>query len=420
MLRWNIEVVSAAGERRAYAPFETPVAEEAIDPYVVYRRLKPLYSTYRHLGVYERHLESFEERPVLRNETIGQGCVNCHTFLPGAPDRFALSFRGRAGPATLLVQSNRMTRVDRKLGYLAWHPNGKLLAFADNEITQFFHLAGPMNRDVYDARSDLGILHVENRQVEKPAALGAPDRNENWPCWSPDGRHLYYCSGPVLAFEEARRFRYDLHRIPYDPDRNQWGRPERLLAGAEHGLSAHQPRVSPMAGTSCSQGVSRAVSRSFVRRVTCSSSGWTPENGSGCRSTASTRRPGIVGRPTGAGCYTSAADSTACSRACSSRTWILPAGSRNPCSCLRKTRRTTTRAWTTSMRPNWPADPSRFRRRNWPGLTSLLQPRPPHRLQSIGITAATSQELSCRGQVCGSHQPGSGLGTALSPGAPVM
>lgn len=245
VLRWNIEVVSAAGERLAYAPFETPVAEEAIDPYVVYRRLKPLYSTYRHLGVYERHLESFEERPVLRNETIGQGCVNCHTFLPGAPDRFALSFRGRAGPATLLVQSNRMTRVDRKLGYLAWHPNGKLLAFADNEITQFFHLAGPMNRDVYDARSDLGVLHVENRQVEKPAALAAPDRNENWPCWSPDGRHLYYCSGPVLAFEEARRFRYDLHRIPYDPDRNQWGRPERLLAGAEHGLSAHQPRVSP-------------------------------------------------------------------------------------------------------------------------------------------------------------------------------
>lgn len=244
-LRWNIDVRSPTGEWVSYAPFETPVAEEAIDPYVVYRRLKPLYSTYRHLGIYERHLESFEERPVLRNQTIGNGCVNCHTFLPGAPDRFALSFRGRSGPATLLVQSNRISRVDRKLGYLAWHPNGKLLAFADNEITQFFHIAGPVNRDIFDARSDLGILHVDDRKVEKPPVLAAPDRNENWPCWSPDGRHLYYCSGPTLAFEETRRFRYDLLRIPYDPDRNQWGEPELLVSGAEHGLSAHQPRVSP-------------------------------------------------------------------------------------------------------------------------------------------------------------------------------
>ena len=245
VLRWSIGVRGPGGEWVSYAPFETPVAEEAIDPYVVYRRLQPLYSTYRHLGIYQRHLESFDERPVLRNQTIGNGCVNCHTFLPGAPDRFALSFRGRSGPATLLVQSNRISRVDRKLGYLAWHPDGKRLAFADNEITQFFHIAGPVNRDIYDARSDLGILHVEDRKVEKPAVLAAPDRNENWPCWSPDGRHLYYCSGPTLAFEETRRFRYDLLRIPYDPDRNQWGQPELLLSGVEHGISAHQPRVSP-------------------------------------------------------------------------------------------------------------------------------------------------------------------------------
>ena len=165
----------------AYAPFESRVAEEEIDPYVLYRRLRPLYSSYKHLGIYQRHLETFEEKPVLRNDTIEHGCVNCHTFLQGAPDRFAISFRGRFGTPTLLIDSNRISRIDTKMGYLSWHPNGKLLAFAANAITQFFHLAGPVNRDIYDPHSDLRIFHVDDRTVEQPAAIAAPDRNENWP-----------------------------------------------------------------------------------------------------------------------------------------------------------------------------------------------------------------------------------------------
>jgi hypothetical protein len=244
-LSWNIAVRAPAGEWTRYAPFTNRVAEEEIDPYVLYRRLRPLYSTYKHLGVYQRHLETFEETPVLRNETIGQGCVNCHTFQQGAPDRFAISFRGRFGTPTILWTSNRLSRIDAKLGYLSWHPNGKLLAFAANEITQFFHVAGPMNRDVYDVRSDLGIVHLDDHAIEKPPVIAAPDRNENWPCWASDGRHLYYCDGPTVPIEQVRNFRYDLLRIPYDPDQNRWGKPELVVSSAEHRFSAHQPRVSP-------------------------------------------------------------------------------------------------------------------------------------------------------------------------------
>ena len=244
-LRWNIAVRGPAGEWIHYAAFENRVAEEEIDPYLVYRRLRPLYSSYKHLGIYQRQLETFEEKPVLRNDTIEHGCVNCHTFLQGAPDRFALSFRARSGTPTLLIDSNQISRIDTKLGYLSWHPNGKLLAFSDNTITQFFHMAGPLNRDIYDPRADINILHVDSRTVEKPAAIAAPDRSENWPCWSVDGRHLYYCSAPAVTFRDAHNFRYDLLRIPYDPDRNRWGEPETLISGAEHHLSIHQPRASP-------------------------------------------------------------------------------------------------------------------------------------------------------------------------------
>jgi hypothetical protein len=245
VLRWDIAVRDAAGEWIRYTPFDCRVAEHDIDPYLVYRRLHPLYSTYKHLGVYQRHLETFEEKPVLRNETINTGCVNCHTPFAGGADRFAISLRGRNGTPTFLIDGKQISRIDTKMGYLSWHPSGKLLAFADNEITQFFHLAGPVNRDVSDARSDINVFHVKDGAVEKPAAIASPERNENWPCWSPDGGYLYYCSAPTVALHDVSNFRYDLCRISYDPDRNVWGKPETIISAAERRLSAHQPRVSP-------------------------------------------------------------------------------------------------------------------------------------------------------------------------------
>lgn len=244
-LRWDIAVRSRSGEWISYTPFENQVAEEEIDSHILYRRLRPLYSSYRHLGVYQRNLETFEEKPVLRNATIEHGCVNCHSFHQGAPERFAISFRGRFGTPTVLVSSNRISRIDTKMGYLSWHPNGKLLVFSANSISQFFHLAGPDTREVYDPHSDLQVFHVEQRKVEKPPAIDAPDRNENWPYWAPDGRHLYYCSAPVLGLRDVPNLRYDLIRVSYDPDKNQWGEPETLISGAERRMSFHQPRPSP-------------------------------------------------------------------------------------------------------------------------------------------------------------------------------
>jgi len=244
-LRWNVSVREPSGGWVTYAPIENRVAEEEIDRYVVYRRFRPLYTSYRHMGIFQRHLETFEERPVARSETIQHGCVNCHTFQQGDPDRFAISFRVRSGAPTLLVDSNGITRVDTKMGYLSWHPNGKVLAYAANTITQFFHTAGPFNRDVYDPHSDLKIFHVDSRKVETPPAIAQPDSSENWPCWAPDGRHLYFCRAPSIPFREAQEFRHDLVRIPYDPDQNRWGEAETLISGAEHGLSTHQPRVAP-------------------------------------------------------------------------------------------------------------------------------------------------------------------------------
>ena len=221
------------------------VAAEDIDPWLAYRLLKPLYNAYVNVGIYQRHLESFAETPILQNHAFGGGCLNCHTFLANQPAHFALNIRTETNfHPMLLVRSNQIARVDKTLGYLAWHPSGRALAYSANKLSMFFHTVGE-TRDVFDADSNLGLFRVDEGLAEMPPAIGQAERNETWPAWSPDGRFLYFSSAPKLPLNDYRRVRYDLARAAFDLDRNQWGAPEVLVSAAETGLSATQPRVSP-------------------------------------------------------------------------------------------------------------------------------------------------------------------------------
>jgi len=221
------------------------IAREEIDSHLVYRLLKPLYNAYVHLGIYQRDLQTFEQRPVLENQKFGRDCLNCHTFLNHDPGRFALNIRtaNKLNPL-LLVGSNGVARVDKTMGYLAWHPSGRLIAFSANKLSLFTHTREEA-RDVFDAKSDLGIYRVDSNTVVFPPAIGMPDWNETWPEWSPDGRHLYYCRAAPAPIEKYRQIRYDLVRVSYDIEHDQWGDPEVMVSAQETGLSACQPKVSP-------------------------------------------------------------------------------------------------------------------------------------------------------------------------------
>ncbi len=241
--------VSVRGRAGQWTPFQVTtnsIAREEIDRTLVYRLLKPLYGLYLNVGIYQRDLESFDERPVLENSRIEHKCLNCHTPLNHRPDTFAFHTRssGKTQPM-LLVLSNQVARVDKTMGYISWHPSGRLLAFSANKLNLFYHTRGGETRDVFDANSNLGIYRVDSNIVVVPPAVALPDRNETWPSWSPDGRFLYYCSAPRLPVEQFRQVRYDLMRISYDIERDQWGQPEMLLPAQQSNGSAAQPRVSP-------------------------------------------------------------------------------------------------------------------------------------------------------------------------------
>ena len=240
-----VSVRNPQGEWLQFRTITNRIAREPIEDHLVYRLLKPLYNTYVHLGIYQRDLECFQQRPVLENQKFGGDCLNCHTFLNRDPNTFALNVRtsNKLNPM-VLVSSNAAARVDHTMGYLSWHPSGRLLAFSANKLSFFTHTKGE-TRDVFDAKSDLGIYRVDSNVVVFPPAIAMPEWNETWPSWGPAGRYLYYSRAAPLAIERYRQVRYDLVRVSYDLDKDQWGEPEVLVSAQQTGLSACQPRVSP-------------------------------------------------------------------------------------------------------------------------------------------------------------------------------
>jgi hypothetical protein len=244
-LCFDVSVQDARGQWNRFQTVTNSIALEEIDHTLVYRLLRPLYSLYLTVGIYQRDLESFDERPVLENGKIQKGCLNCHTPLNHQPDTFAFHTRsqGKIQPMILVV-SNQVAQVDKTMGYLSWHPSGRLLAFSANKLNLFYHTHGEA-RDVFDSASNLGIYRLDSNTIVVPPPIALPDRNETWPSWSPDGRYLYFCSAPRLPFEKFRQVRYDLMRISYDIDLDHWGEPEVLLSAEQSGLSAAHPRVSP-------------------------------------------------------------------------------------------------------------------------------------------------------------------------------
>jgi hypothetical protein len=242
---WDIAAQTAPSGWTRYLTVTNRIAREEIDGWLAYRRHRPIFNFYKQLGIYQRNLESFDQTRILGKQKFDEGCLNCHTPCNRSPETFAFNIRAHGGKhPMILVVSNQPTRVERTMGYLAWHPSGRRLAFSANKLSLFFHTRGE-TQDVYDANSDLGIYAVDSNAVVFPPPIAAPDRNETWPTWSPDGRHLYFSSAAPQPIQKYRQIRYDLMRVAFDIDTGQWGQPERVISGADLGLSVTQPKISP-------------------------------------------------------------------------------------------------------------------------------------------------------------------------------
>jgi len=247
----DVCVRSAEGQWTRFQTLTSHIAEEPIDRYLVYRRLRPMYSKYAVMGIFQRDLEGDAETPILRNSTFDGGCVHCHSFAPGDPSHLVLHVRGPHGMAAIIAHDGKVERKDLKTpfgsspaAFSSWHPGGRILAFSVNKFIMQYHSVGEV-RDIFDSGSAVAIYRLDDDRVTSTDALRQPDRNVSWPAWSADGKYLYYCDGPRLTKERYREALYDLKRIAYDAAADAWGKPETVLAARDTGLSILEPRPSP-------------------------------------------------------------------------------------------------------------------------------------------------------------------------------
>jgi hypothetical protein len=260
----EISVKGTNGVWTRFGRIRNTVAREPIDSHLVYRLLGPVCVWFRDVGIYQRNLETFDESPILQNESIKGGCINCHTFQNNRPDWFSFQVRpGMDKKATasgmVLVRNGKPEWLETKSavaptppGYHCWNSSQPVVAFTLSKPDQIFRGAGAEIRDVFDYRSDIAVLNLNGGTALTSTNISDPGRLETFPNWSADGRTLFYCSAKTLwgrngdpSPEQIANTKYDLMRISFDPTRNAWGTPETLVSSADCGKSCLEPRASP-------------------------------------------------------------------------------------------------------------------------------------------------------------------------------
>lgn len=259
-----VEMFTKNGDSwQRYEPFAIYVSADSIDPWMTYRLISPSYVTYEELTINQRCLENYDERVIYDNmlcstENEGQ-CINCHYSQLGNPQRTMFHARQNLG-GTMLNIDGKLSKVNLKTDstlsagvYPAWHPKQNLIAYSTNNTMQSFHTRDLNKIEVFDSQSDLILYDPQTNEVS--IIENRQDEFETFPCWSPDGKWLYYSSAHfelhdtleastqcILRYKEIK---YNIYRKSFDPDNRTFGPREPVFLADTLGLSATLPRFSP-------------------------------------------------------------------------------------------------------------------------------------------------------------------------------
>lgn len=256
----RFEVYSLGTGTKRWQKFEDffmYVADEPVDPYLVYRLIYPGYYSWSHIRIMQRSIESFSEESLIENQILDMNCMNCHSFNRQNPEKFLVHIRGSKG-GTYFIDGDKITRRDLKIDampgsatYPAWHPGGRYVAFSSNQVRQGFYSIQTKNIEVFDLVSGLIVYDIKKNDIVLVYDSDTTKYHKTFPSWSPDGSWLYYCrarqatTSSNITMEDIMRTRYDIVRIPFDQESGSFGESEVVFRASEIGKSASFPRISP-------------------------------------------------------------------------------------------------------------------------------------------------------------------------------
>ncbi len=251
-------VVNRDGVGCAYRPFHIEVSRDAIDPYIAYRLIEPGYEKWYKMGIYQRELNSYEQTPVIENSQTENNCMNCHSFQQHDPKRMLVHLRGGSMGGTyvakhhgdLLEKLRFQADGIKSLVYPSWHPSGKFIAFSTNDTHQGFRSSDKNRIEVYDKASDIVVvsdIEQDSCQIITSPLLSSKGSWETYPCFSPDGRLLYFSTADSVEMpRQYKEVRYSVCSLAFDPAKKTFGsKVDTLFSARMTNKSAVMPRISP-------------------------------------------------------------------------------------------------------------------------------------------------------------------------------
>ncbi len=243
--------VKKADQWFQYKPFSMYVSPDSIDYGIVYRLISPGYETYSKMGIYERELSGYNQRPLFENTQVTKSCVNCHTFNRGNPQQQSIHIRGAQGAT--IIKTNGETKIlesanDSILAscmYPFWHPSGKYIAYSTNKVRQTFHTTATDLIETFDEASDLLVYDIENNTL-LTSDLISGSSFETFPAFSADGKTLYFASAAHKDLpRELKETFYNICSISFDPETGIFGnKVDTVVNLAIDRKSATLPRAS--------------------------------------------------------------------------------------------------------------------------------------------------------------------------------
>ncbi len=253
-LQIDVFVKAEDGRWNRFQAITNRIASEDIDRFLVYRKMHPTHLRVKgRIDIEVRDLTSFRKSVLLSSDSSENGCINCHAFAGNRSDKMLMGVRSPGyGVGTLLVDGATVRQIDAKFGYTSWHPSGQLAVYSVNNLPMFYHSSRNEVRDTVDLASFLACYFNDSKSIAVEPNLARKEHLENWPAWSGDGKHLYFCSSPVLWPKDTPspppqydQVKYSLMRVSYDLDTNRWGELETVLSSKDTGKSIAMVRCSP-------------------------------------------------------------------------------------------------------------------------------------------------------------------------------
>ena len=249
----NVTVTARIGGQWVeYAPFKWDVVADKVDPWLTYRLIEPDYEVWNHVEIRQRCVETFEEAALADYGHQENRCMNCHTFAWQNPELSMFYVRG-AGGGAILNQAGKLRKLNINADslisgsvYFGFSPSGRYIAFSSNIIIPAFHSMPSKRMEVFDSKSDVYVADLQDCRILSSPLLSDSTVLETFPCFSPDGRYIYYCAADSVALPGGiERLQYDLVRIGFDETTGSLGQKvDTVVSASVYGSVCH-PRVSP-------------------------------------------------------------------------------------------------------------------------------------------------------------------------------